>query len=152
MGAWIESHQSLLTHRKTMRAVTALKVDRYKFIGHLHALWWWALDNVEDGDLSRLHDSEIAAAAGWSKVRATEFVVALTEAGFIDAETKHLHDWEDYTGKLIDRRRRNAKRKRETRAAEKTDGRTTDARRTHDVPRMSGATEPNPTEPYRYIY
>lgn len=145
--AWIESHQSLLTHRKTMRAIGALKVDRYKFIGHLHALWWWALDNADDGNLSGLNDTEIAAAAGWHKGRATEFVTALSEAGFIDAGTRQLHDWEDYAGKLIDRRRRNAERKRQARAVEREDVHRTDAGRTQHVPRMSGATQPDPTRP-----
>ena len=44
--AWIESHQSLSRHRKTLAVVAELKVDRHKLIGHLHELWWWALDNA----------------------------------------------------------------------------------------------------------
>lgn len=44
--AWIESHQTLSRHRKTLRAAALLHVDRHKMIGHLHELWWWALDNV----------------------------------------------------------------------------------------------------------
>ena len=104
--AWIESHQSLLTHRKTLRAAALLRIRPVLLIGHLHVLWWWALDNLpNDGDLGDLTDGEIASAALWTK-SATTFLGALTAAGFIDAnpDTRSLHDWYDYAGKLNNRR------------------------------------------------
>lgn len=101
--SWIESHQSLLSHRKTLRAATLLKADRYKLIGHLHALWWWGLDSADtDGRIAGIGDSEIAAAAGWPEKKGPEFVSALITAGFIDDREGEywLHDWFDYAGKL----------------------------------------------------
>src|SRR5688572_27041352 len=99
--AWIESHQSLLHHKKTNRAIALLKCNRYKFIGHLHALWWWSLDNAPDGNLSDLLPAEIADAAGWDVGKADDFVSALVSVGFIDQEDMHLHDWREYAGRWL---------------------------------------------------
>ncbi len=93
--AWIESHQSLSRHRKTLMTAGRLSVDRHKLIGHLHELWWWALDNVGvDGYLGGLGTKEIAWAAQWDGDH-DEFVGALVESGFIDRTDGryYLHDW-----------------------------------------------------------
>lgn len=102
--AWIESHQSLLHHKKTNRAIALLKVNRYKFIGHMHALWWWALDNVPSGHLDDLMPAEIADACGWDVAKAEEFVNTLVAVGFIDEvsdEGLYLHNWDIYAGKFL---------------------------------------------------
>lgn len=114
--AWIESHQSLLNHRKTIRAAALLKADRYKLIGHLHALWWWALDNADlDGKLDAVTPEEVAIAAGWPENKAADFVAALEAAGFLD-KGMVLHDWYDYAGKLNAKRAANKERMRSARA------------------------------------
>ena len=46
--AYIETHQSLLTHRKTLRLGRLLGMDRFCVCGRLMALWCWALDNAPD--------------------------------------------------------------------------------------------------------
>ena len=51
--AWIESHQELRHHYKTKRLARELKVTVAAAIGHLHCLWWWAIDFAPDGDLSK---------------------------------------------------------------------------------------------------
>ena len=138
--AWIESHQSLLNHRKTLRAVALLKVNKYQLIGHLHSLWWWALDNIPaDGQMGDISDSEVAAAAGWTK-NAENFATALTQAGFIDQDEdgRHLHNWYDYAGKLLVKREMNKERMQRVRATHVHN--TTIAR--------AGATVPNRTQPY----
>ena len=116
--AWIESHQSLLTHRKTLRLAALLKTDKYKIIGHLHALWWWALDNAPDGDLSALTAEEVAEAIGWPIKRAAELVNALHDSGYLDSDPMRLHDWMDYAGRLIERRKAERKRQRERRISD----------------------------------
>jgi len=115
--AWIESHQSLLRHRKTNRACLILGISRYELIGHLHVMWWWALDNVpSSGDLGDLRDDEIAAAAEWEG-DATAWVGALRDAGFLDVgpEGRRLHDWYDYAGRRFERRRQDRERPASTR-------------------------------------
>ncbi len=93
--AWIESHQSLSRHRKTLKTAGRLSVDRHKLIGHLHELWWWALDNVGvDGKLTDMTPYEIALAAQWDGDH-NEFVDALVEGGFLEFKNDGycLHDW-----------------------------------------------------------
>lgn len=117
--SWIESHQSLLTHRKTIRASALLNINKYLLIGHLHALWWWALDNAEDdGCLGDLLPEELAEAAGWPVRKAGGFMEALESVGFIDQADcgKRLHNWYRYAGKLNEKRAKDRERKAEGRA------------------------------------
>jgi len=117
--AWIESHQSLLTHRKTLRAAALLRVDKYKLIGHLHALWWWGIDSADDdGNLGQVTAIELADAAGWPTKKGTAFVDALVSAGFLEqtGAAYALHNWYQYVGKLNARRAANTERMRDARA------------------------------------
>lgn len=116
--AWIESHQTLAGHPKTRKLAHLLGISKPAAIGHLHCFWWWALDYADDGDLSR-HDSlDIAIGAEWEG-DADAFLDAMIAVGFIDdIDGLHIHDWEDYAGKLVKRRHANAKRMREARAAD----------------------------------
>ncbi|WP_374713316.1 hypothetical protein [Symbiobacterium terraclitae] len=149
--AWIESHQSLSRHRKTLRAAAILRVSRHLLIGHLHELWWWALDNVPaNGFLGDLTDAEIAQGAEWPG-DPTEFVRALTEAGFIDETEngRYLHDWHDYAGGMLEKRAKDAERKREERRRKST-GDPSDVRRTsdgHPTDVQAYRTVPNQTQP-----
>ena len=113
--SWIESHQSLSNHRKTIKAARLLKCDKHKFIGHLHELWWWGLDNAADnGELVDIERADLALAASWKGDPET-FAVVLLEAGFVDADTSGrrlaLHDWWDYAGKLNAKRAKDRERK-----------------------------------------
>ena len=119
--AWIESHQSLSRHRKTLKTAGRLSVDRHKLIGHLHELWWWALDNVGvDGKLTDMTPYEIALAAQWDGDH-DDFVEALIDGGFIDNEDGCLilHDWYDYAGKLMEQRAKERERSRKRRAEQR---------------------------------
>lgn len=98
-----------------------LGVSTATVIGHLHYLWWWALDYAPDGDLSQVDLDDILLAARWEG--GTEFIdalincgprskpgflerpnggqMALTEsAGESDAAGLVLHDWSEYGGRL----------------------------------------------------
>jgi hypothetical protein len=112
--SWIESHQSLSRHKKTIRASKLLKTDRMKLIGHLHELWWWAIDNADiDGRLGDITAAELADAAGWTK-DGEAFTAALIEARFVDSEGSVLilHNWFKYAGKLMEKREKDRDRKR----------------------------------------
>lgn len=131
--AWIESHQSVREHPKTRKAARILGVRPVHLLGHLHALWHWALDMAEDGDLSKFDAEDLAIAADWDG-DPDEFVEALVtcgpggSAGFLERDgacgnpeddTRGdlvLHDWWEYAGKLIERRRRDRQRKADARA------------------------------------
>lgn len=120
--SWIESHQSLLQHRKLVKAARLLKCDKYKLIGHLHALWWWGLDNAnDDGLLEAVELTDLAVAAEWNgRADAEQFGLVLIESGFVDADADQrrfwLHDWWDYAGKLNTQREL---RRESNRAAQK---------------------------------
>lgn len=109
--AWIESHQTVWGHPKTRRAARRLGIADVQLVGHLHALWHWALDHAESGDLSRYDAEDIAIAARWDG-EAGEFVQALAECGpgggpgFLDrdGDTLGLHNWGRYTERLVARR------------------------------------------------
>lgn len=89
--AWIESHQQLGRHPKTKAAARGLGISRVQLVGHLHYLWWWALDFAEDGDLSKVAPEDIAEEAMWDG-DANQFMHVLQEAGFLTKDM-HIHDW-----------------------------------------------------------
>ena len=138
--AWIESHQSLGTHKKLLILCEELHIDRTRAVGMLHYLWWWALDNAPDGNLKDIPATTIARAAHWNpkitlpvnhqkgrlnaekiqeksaiiqakiEENAFKFIYALQLSGFMDDLS--LHDWEDYAGKLIQSRNNNKEKQK----------------------------------------
>ena len=152
---WIESHQSLGTHLKLTRLATTLEISRPQAVGHLHYLWWWALDNAPDGDLSQLSDAEIAEVSRWEGDPA-KFAAALKQQGWLDDDGQ-IHDWQDYAGRLVEKRRhdriRKAKMRRKSGGSPapvrvSSASRPLDVQRTSDGHPEDGAgTEPNRTEP-----
>ncbi|MDQ3541695.1 MAG: hypothetical protein M3440_13525 [Chloroflexota bacterium] len=157
--AWIESHQSLRDHPKTRKLSRILGVSLPATIGHLQCMWWWALDYAEDGNLSRFDWDDIEMGAEWDGLP-DAFVDGLIRVGFLDftdpdGNDLTIHDWDDYAGKLIERRKANAERMRKARA-ERDAGtsepraahvqRTTDARA--ERPNRTNQTKPTvPNQP-----
>lgn len=134
--AWIESHQALGRHPKMIRLAARVRACRPQVIGHLHYLWWWALDFAPDGDLSGLSSVEVAAASEWNG-DADLWLAALKECRWIDDDNK-LHDWLEYAGKLVEQRARDRERKRNVRRT--SDGIPPDIVRTADVPNRTNPT------------
>jgi hypothetical protein len=147
--AWIESHQELARHPKTKRFARLLGVSLPAAVGHLHFLWWWAMDYADDGSLSRFDAHDIADACGWdgdSKLIAD----SLREAGFIDI-TKDgpvIHDWHEYAGRLVEKREQNRERKQKSRARHAPVTRPSQENE-GDGHGGHGATEPDLTVPKR---
>jgi hypothetical protein len=110
---WVQSHADLRQHPKLKRAARAAGCSPIQMTGHLHWLWWWALDIAPDGDLSPYDPDDIADAAGWEGDPSV-FVSALMgcgpgdKDGFLDPDMR-LHDWDEYGGKY--RKRSEAGRK-----------------------------------------
>lgn len=116
--AWIEVHQALRDHPKLGRLARRLSISKPQAVGHLVFLWFWSTDYASDGDLSPFEAQEIAEAAGWDG-DADIFVSGLIYAGFVDQNNAggpgQIHDWQEYGGKLADRRKANAERQRKHR-------------------------------------
>lgn len=98
--AWIESHQELWRHPKTKKLARLLGVSVPTVVGHLHGIWYWALDFAQDGDLHQYDPEEIADAALWEGDPG-QFIEALVAAGYLDQtdDGLSLHDWYDYAGR-----------------------------------------------------
>ena len=111
--AWIEVHQSLPGHRKTLETAAMLHVKPREVVGLIVDLWLWSVDQAPEGDVTHISDSVLAMAAGWEG-DATEFAGALTTAGFIerDENGRRIHDWYEYAGKWIEKRKTDAERKK----------------------------------------
>lgn len=115
--AWIEAHQELPRHPKTKRFARMLKISIPQAVGHLFMFWWWALDYAENGDLSRYDADDLADAAEWSG-DPEEFLKAMIECGpggsygFIEKNESGMfvHDWETYSGRLVEKREKNRQR------------------------------------------
>lgn len=150
--AWIESHQGLGRHIKTKRFARKLGVTVPAAIGHLHLLWWWAMDNLPDGNLSEMESEDIADEMMFDG-DSENLVDALIESGFVDVidEQNFIHDWHDYIGKLVEKREKDAERKRLERAKtpkKKVVRRTSNGRNKDDPCDGAGnRTVPNRTKP-----
>jgi len=114
--AWIELHQTIWTHRKTLVLAAELGIEPDLAVARVVRLWCWSLDNCPDGDLSALPAAVLAAGANWTG-DPKALVDALLRAGFLDRQDERLllHDWWEYAGRLIERRREDALRKRAAR-------------------------------------
>lgn len=133
---YVQVAETLIDHPKTTRAMRALRINRMQVVGHLVAMWNWALKNAPDGDLSRFSVRDISDAARFTDPddfeeeadgAARRFVEALQECrtsesghGFLGVVDGRLviHDWQEYGGKLLAKREDNAQRKRQQRAGE----------------------------------
>ena len=160
--AWIESHQELGRHPKARRMARQLNISRPAVVGHLHYLWWWAMDFAQDGDVTEFDGEEIAEAALWDG-EPMAFLTALTDCGFVDmvcsadGEAYLLHDWESYAGKLVAHRKANANKQKAWRERQKSDVTEPQPKPISNVtvmsplplPLRSGATVPNPTQQYQ---
>jgi hypothetical protein len=150
--AWIESHQELGHHPKLLRLCRVLGISQPQAVGHLHFLWWWAVDYGHDGNLSRFDALDIAVAGMWDG-EPDAFLSALIQCGWIDQDDDELtvHDWDEYLGRLIDRRAANAERMRDARARKKSQRadhvQRTSTARSDTNPARAGATVPNQTIP-----
>lgn len=104
--AWIELHQTMPRHRKTIRLATMLKISRREAVGLLVDLWTWALDNAEKNGEINMKSSEISAAIDWPARKSDLLISALVESGYIDEGKNQIiiHDWYEYAGKLSDKR------------------------------------------------
>lgn len=107
MTTWLELHQEMPRHRKTLALARLLRVDRRYAIGLIIDLWTWGLDNADwEGNLTGMTREDIALALDWPPKKAAGLVESLINAGWLEEheEAYVLHDWSDYTGKLSDKR------------------------------------------------
>ena len=101
--AWIESHQEIEKHPKTLDLMADLGLDVDQAIGKIHRLWWWCLSYAEDGDLRKHNDDRLGQAVGVLPGEPSkQFVAAMVKARWLDREPYfRVHNWWDYAGMLL---------------------------------------------------
>ena len=145
--AWIELHQSVASHRKTLALADLLDLEPVYVVGHLSLLWQWGLDNApSSGFLGAVSPRVLAIAAQW-RGDPDRFTDALVAVHYLDqdVEGRALHNWPLYAGRLLEQRlaERERSRQRRAEAAKATAGQPKDDRQT------TVGTVPNPTVPNR---
>lgn len=146
--AWIELHQTLREHKKMFACADALGLSRIEMVGTLVSLWLWALDNAQDGSLEGVSDKTIARVCYFPEKKAGKLMEALHKHGWLDLDGDHyvIHDWNDYAGKLMERRKKDRERKNNSKSSPR-EFRRNSAGNPADAPRNSSATVPYHTVP-----
>jgi hypothetical protein len=133
--AWVESHDDIWEHHKTIKLCAMLNRPDYSVVGHLHSLWHFVLRNAwKDANLEAWGDLGIERAARWDGERGC-FVKALRECGFLDQYV--VHGWMKRAGKLVLDRLYNEARRSDA----------VKRRKNEKLRRKTEATLPNPTVP-----
>lgn len=110
--AWIELHQELPRHPKTDALMDGVGIRRCEAVGHIAMTLLWGLEFAHDGFIPVGRLGAVARAADWNG-RPAAFAVAMVDAGWWD-ETDggyRIHDWQEYVGRLMDKRRQDKERK-----------------------------------------
>lgn len=117
-GDWIKMRKALHTHPKTVRIASALKADRLRVVGALHAVWSLFDEHSEDGSLDGYTPDMLDLMIGWPG-----FTVALSDVEWIEIvdENLILPRFDDHNGSSAKRRAQEADRKRDARKASADD-------------------------------
>jgi len=154
--AWIESHQTLGHHPKTLKLARELKCGVPAAIGYLHLMWWWALDYAPNGLVAADDKPMVARACMWSR-RSEQFWAALLTSGFVEVDGDNvlkIHDWMDYAGRLNEQRalrkesNRRAQTKRRQRLVSAESAVTVTPRQQPTGPDLTGPNRTGPPTPH----
>ena len=115
---WIESHRGLRDHPKTVTLAATWADRKPCVLGHLHELWWWAMEYARLGVIRPSFFPQVVHACEWHGP-AEKFWSGLVESGFLDAQpdgSYAIHDWDDYAIRRIQREQKDSARKAAWRA------------------------------------
>jgi hypothetical protein len=113
-GDWIKMSTGLRRHPKVVRMASALKADRLRVVGGLHAVWSifdeQSPDGVLEGYTAAIMDEEI----GWKG-----FTAAMTAIGWMEVMPDGLQAprFDEHNGQSAKRRAMETQRKREARSS-----------------------------------
>lgn len=101
--AWLESHQGIQGHPKTLQLASRMGWDIYTTVGRLHCFWWWCLEYAPTGDLRKFSDAILAQSVGLHPSEGGVFLEAMVESEWIDRGKNLLrvHDWVEYAGRYL---------------------------------------------------
>lgn len=142
--AWLKKDSRLRGHPKLVACADALDLKPVYLEGHLDSFWLACLERYEDGDVSKISNTEIAILAEYNTKHADRFVQLLQKHRWLD--DRLIHDWLDYVGDYLKRKYRKSpdklaeiyrKHGRESELSKKD----TSGTRTGHVPDTSGTTQ-----------
>lgn len=124
-GDWIKMRMGLRTHPKIVRMASALKADRYRVIGGLHAVWSLADEHTEDGSLPGYSMAALDDSIGWPG-----FSQSMKDIAWLIEEPQGLvlPRFDEHNGASAKRRAQDAERKRNDRKTSAHDADTTRTR------------------------
>lgn len=107
-GNWIKMGVGLRTHPKVVRMASALKADRLRVIGGLHAVWSIFDAHTDDGFLEGYDARTIDEDLAWRG-----FAKAMQDVGWlkIDGDGAHVPRYSEHNGSTAKRRAQETSRK-----------------------------------------
>lgn len=111
-GDWIKMGTGLGRHPKTVRIASALKADRLRAVGGLHAVWSLFDEHSDDGTLTGYSPELVDEMIGWPGFMAAMIAV---EWAIVDGECLVLPRFDAHNGQSAKRRAQEADRKRSVR-------------------------------------
>jgi hypothetical protein len=131
-GDWIKMRVDLQTHPKTVRILSALKADRLRVVGALHAVWSIFDTHSDDGVLAGYSLEILDGVLGWPG-----FSAAMVAVGWLavhEGDGLVMPDFDIHNGKSAKRRANDRERKQTSRNPESIrneSGQATDTLRTN---------------------
>lgn len=113
-GPWIKMTTNLRRHPKVVRMASALKADRLRIVGGLHAAWSVFDEHSEDGALVGYSPDILDEEIGWPGFTAAMIRVDWAE---FDGESLTLPRFDTHNGVSAKRRAQEADRKRSARVS-----------------------------------
>lgn len=115
---WFRMHANIGSRRVTWRLMEHAHIDKARAVGHLAMFWGSLSQHCPLGDISQVPDAQIEEWAAWTGRRGLF-------ASFV--HEKHstegvVNEYEEYSGKLEERRERDRKRKAADKVARTVDG------------------------------
>lgn len=132
-GDWIKMRADLHTHPKVVRISSALKADRLRVIGGLHAVWCLFDVHSEDGKLDGYSPEALDDLIGWPG-----FANAMMAVGWMEqaADSLVTPRFSEHNGQSAKRRAQETERKRLSREMSAPDAdkkRTREEKRREDI-------------------
>lgn len=142
-GDWIKMRTNLRTHPKVVRMASALKADRLRVIGGLHAVWCLFDAHSADGRLDGYTEQTLDEDIAWPGFSAAMVAVDWLEN---DGDSLATPRFDEHNGQSAKRRAQEAERKRNDRKTSASDAdkkRTREEKRREEENPMSGPSEPD---------
>lgn len=131
-GDWIKMRTDLVTHPKVVRILSALKADKFRVVGALHAVWCLFDTHSTDGRLEGYTPEVLDDHLGWPGFSAEMIRVNWLEH---DGESLATPRFQEHNGQSAKRRATDAERKRMARESGEMSAPDADKKRTREEKR-----------------